>query len=165
MRKKLFYPLLLGFIIIQFMRPERNEGIGSKNDDIQFAFQVNQSVHSILKRSCYDCHSDHTSYPWYANVQPAGWWIQHHIEEGKSHLNFSTFKTYTPAEMDHKLEEIKEVIEENEMPLKSYRLLHSKASLSENEKQALLSWVTESRKRLNLSHHFNSEYKEDEQEY
>jgi hypothetical protein len=126
---------------------------------------MSYAVKSILERSCYDCHSNHTRYPWYSNIQPVAWWLQHHIDEGKEHLNFSAFKTYTPAEMDHKLKEIEEVIEENEMPLWSYRLIHQKAKLSEAEKNNLLKWVKESRNRLNLTHHYNSEYKEKEQVY
>ena len=97
---------------------------------------VPSSVHQSLKDACYDCHSNSTNYTWYFNIQPVGMMMNRHITEGKKELNFSKF------EIDpHKMEEIAEVIEENEMPLKSYRMLHKEARLDDTQKKELIEWA------------------------
>jgi hypothetical protein len=137
-------------LIIQFIRPEKNLATGPLEQDIQTVFPASQTVQTAIKRSCYDCHSNNTRYPWYYNIQPVAWWLQHHVNEGKAELNFNEFSTYAAKKMDHKLEEIAEVVQEEEMPLKSYRLAHGEAQLSEEEKKAIISWVHESRSTLKI---------------
>ena len=97
-------------------------------------------VESILKTSCFDCHSNHTSYPFYAQVAPISFWINHHVEEGKEHLNFSDWNNYSIKKKLHKLDEIIEEIEEHEMPLRSYTLLHTDAKLNEEASKLLVNW-------------------------
>jgi hypothetical protein len=103
------------------------------------------AVSASLKKACYDCHSNSSQYPWYNNIQPVAWWLQHHIDEGKSALNFNEFTTYSLKKQDHKLEEIAEAITDGWMPLKPYKLAHSESQLSEEEKKAIIQWVNESR--------------------
>jgi hypothetical protein len=150
MIRKIFYALLVSLVIIQFIRPEKNQAAGPFQQDIQSKFPMNQTVKAAIERSCYDCHSNNTHYPWYYNVQPIAWWLQHHVDEGKSELNFNEFGTYKTDKMDHKLEEIAEVIHEEEMPLKSYRLAHKEARLSEAEKNAIISWANDIRAQLKI---------------
>jgi len=162
MFKRLLYALLLSLVIIQFIRPDKNLSAGPFEKDIQTQFKTNQTVQASIERSCYDCHSNNTRYPWYYNIQPVAWWLQHHVDEGKSELNFNEFGSYAADKMDHKLEEIAEVIQEDEMPLKSYRLAHKNANLTEEEKKAITSWVNESRAHLktvpaSANHHASSE--------
>ena len=95
----------------------------------------------IFGRACNDCHSNTTRYPWYSYVQPAGWFLKSHIEEGRQHLNFSTFADYDARRRAKKLEEICEQVTSGEMPLPSYLLMHRDAILSESEKQALCDWT------------------------
>ena len=126
--------------------------------DISTVVHVPADVQGVLKTACYDCHSNHTKYPWYTNIQPVGWWLQDHIEEGKSHLNFQDFANLKPREggrfkttealQDHKLEEITEMVKEDEMPLKSYSLIHTDAKLTDAQKQMLLVWVDSARAEL-----------------
>jgi hypothetical protein len=161
MFRKIFYALLVSLVIIQFIRPEKNQTSGSFQQDIQFKFPMNQTAKAAIERSCNDCHSNNTHYPWYYNIQPVAWWLQHHVDEGKSELNFNEFGNYAADKMDHKLEEIAEVVREEEMPLKSYRMVHKEAKLSEAEKNAIISWVNESRAKLKINpasetHHIES---------
>ena len=91
----IFLTLLLVFVAMQFIRPARNKSNEVQEADLIKHFNVPTKAAAILKTSCYDCHSNHTRYPWYAEFQPFGWWLAHHIKEGKAELNFSSFGTYS----------------------------------------------------------------------
>src|SRR6187549_2563283 len=118
--KRTFQILLLVFIIIQFIRPEKNKAEGISKNDISTLYPVPANVQSILKTSCYDCHSNNTVYPWYSKIQPFAWWLNNHIQDGKKDLNFSEFASYRIRKQYKKLEEINELVKEGEMPLDSY---------------------------------------------
>jgi hypothetical protein len=140
--------LLLVFIAIQFFQPSKNNNDFDLTNDISKMVAVPDSVQSILKSACYDCHSNNTEYPWYSNVQPVAWWLNDHVEEGKQHLNFNEFVSIQPRNGKStrerqlkKIEEIKETIEEGEMPLTSYTWLHAEARLSETQKKLIYAWV------------------------
>jgi hypothetical protein len=140
--KRTFQILLLAFIVIQFIRPAKNKAEGMSNNDISKIYAIPADVQSILKTSCYDCHSNNTIYPWYAQIQPAGWWLADHIKEGKKELNFSEFASYRIGRQYRKLEEINKEVKENEMPLESYLWIHKNAKLSDGQKLTLANWVT-----------------------
>ncbi len=139
--KRLFLVLLAAFIVIQFFRPAKNISAGISANDITSKYAVPQDVQTILKTSCYDCHSNNTVYPWYSNIQPVAWWLDDHVKEGKRELNFSEFATYRIGRQYRKLEEINEEVKENKMPLESYTLVHGDAKLSEQQKLTLANWV------------------------
>ncbi len=139
--KKIGMALFAIVVLIQFIRPERNGNWEKSDNDISMAINVPSNVQQILETSCYDCHSNHTTYPWYTNIQPIGLWMQHHVDEGKEELNFSEFKTYKPKRQKHKLEEIAEQVNEHEMPLSSYTLIHKNAILTPEQNVALVSWA------------------------
>ncbi|AGA77866.1 heme-binding domain-containing protein [Echinicola vietnamensis] len=142
MVKKILFTLLVIFIIIQFFRPEKNDS-NAQPAPLSADYVLSNEVSSILEKACDDCHSNHTNYPWYANVQPVAWWLDGHIKDGKRHLNFDDFTNAPIARQNHKLEEVIEVIEEGEMPLNSYTALgmHSEANLTEEEKAVLIDWA------------------------
>ncbi|MGB0390561.1 MAG: heme-binding domain-containing protein, partial [Salibacteraceae bacterium] len=112
-----------------------------KNADFILATNAPNDVASILKTSCYDCHSNETNYPWYSNIAPVSWWVKDHIKEGREELNFSAWGTFTEKRKAKKLHEIEEEVEEGEMPLSSYTITHSNASLSKEQKEVLITWV------------------------
>lgn len=143
-KKKFLITLLIIFVILQFFRPERNLG----NRETENTIFVNQEVGRILQASCYDCHSNGTNYPWYTNIQPIGWWLNNHVNEGKEELNFSEFEAYSLKRKLHKLKEIKEQIEEGEMPMSSYTLMHGEGKLTAEQKEILYKWVDETSKYL-----------------
>jgi Haem-binding domain len=133
--------ILLGLLILaQFYRPARNLS-GDTSKSIAQVFPVPDSVQTVLKTSCYDCHSNKTEYPWYSNVQPVASWLAHHIDEGKHHLNFDDFSKMPPRVQNHKMEEVIEQIERNEMPMDSYTLIHSEAALSAQQKTLVMNWA------------------------
>jgi hypothetical protein len=129
------------FVAIQFIRTERNKNEKPSPTDIAKVFTVPDSVKVILKNACYDCHSNNTSYPWYSHVQPFGWFLTKHITRGKDELNFSEFGSYSTRRQLSKLDEIEDVMNDDIMPLPSYRLLHKKARLSQKEKTVLINWA------------------------
>ncbi len=102
-------------------------------EDVQIA--------DIVDRACADCHSHSTEWPWYSRVAPLSWWLVAHVEEGREHLNLSTWGTLTPDRQDHKLEEVVEYVEDGEMPLKSYQLGHPEARITDEERQLLIDWA------------------------
>ena len=138
--------LFAALMIIQFFSPEKNTrpDNAATDNSIEKVLAVPSEVQSILQTSCYDCHSNDTEYPWYAEVQPVGWWLNHHIKEGKAELNFDEFATYSLRRQYKKLEEINEEVKEGEMPLNSYTLMHKNARLSETQKLAIAGWVAAS---------------------
>ena len=147
MKKIIKKILIIGsviFLLIQLYQPARN--LAYEQDltaNFTKVYTVPKNIETILRNSCYDCHSNYTNYPWYSNIQPVGFWLNHHIEEGKQHLNFSTFTKMPIAVQNHKLEEVIETVEEGEMPMPSYTYfgLHPKANLSAADKDALIAWA------------------------
>jgi len=145
MKKKILWTLLIILIAIQFIRPARNQSTSISANDISRHYNVPANITDILKRSCNDCHTNNTVYPWYSNIQPFAWWLQNHVNEGKRELNFSEFGSYTPRKQDHKMEEFIESIEKDEMPLNSYLWVHKDAKLSADDKKALTDWAKQLR--------------------
>jgi hypothetical protein len=150
MKKKIVIVLLVLFIGIQFIRAEENSGPADTAQDIAHFVGVPGPVMEVLRSSCYDCHSNHTHYPWYAKVNPVGMWLNHHIEEGKAEINFSDFSKYDVKRLDHKLEEIAEEAQEGHMPLPAYTFLHTDAQLTEAQIRLLVDWVKTERQKLNV---------------
>lgn len=138
--KPALYVLLGLLVVAQFIKPERNLS-NDQTNHLATKYPLPESVEVILKTSCYDCHSNYTVYPWYANVQPVAAWLNNHVREGKRELNFSNFTTRRIAVQNHKLEEIIEMVREDEMPLASYTWVHRDAILSPEQKDVLLNWV------------------------
>lgn len=151
MIRKALYVLAVVLVLIQFYRPDLNN---SSYESAVNAFiqqnNVSSEVESILKTSCFDCHSNHTSYPLYAQVAPMSFWINHHVKEGKEHLNFSDWNNYSIKKKLHKLDEIIEEIDEHEMPLSSYTLLHDDAKLSQESSKLLINWSKELQNAYNI---------------
>lgn len=141
--KWFFILALAALIVIQFFRPEKNNG--GYESVMAFEKETKPSAHlaSVLKENCYDCHSNQTQYPWYAEIAPISFWLEDHIKHGKGDFNVSEWGTYSAKKKDHKLEEVIEMVEKGEMPLDSYTWLHG--NLSEDEKKLLLQWATVAR--------------------
>ena len=138
--QKIGLGVLLILIAVQFIPVDRTTDRAEPSMD--FLTQMGTApAAEILKAACYDCHSNNTSYPFYASIAPVSWYIQKHINHGREHLNFSIWTSYSAEDREHILEEMIEEIEDNKMPLKSYRLLHGEARLSDGEKEELINWL------------------------
>lgn len=139
--KKFLLALLLVFVAIQFIRPEKNMAQGEHT--IVFITETNppEGVKTVLQQSCYDCHSNNSVYPWYNNVAPISFWLSNHIRHGKEHLNFSEWNSLSDQEKDHKLEEVEEMVLQGEMPLNKYAWMHEEARLTDEQRIEIVEWV------------------------
>src|SRR6476660_3766219 len=124
MLKKILLGLLVILVLIQFIRPVKNQSSAATPDDIFNHYQAPDSIKAMIRTSCYDCHSDNTNYPWYSEIQPVAWWLDHHVEEGKNELNFSDFEAFNTRFKSHKLDEVMDEVKGENMPLKSYLISH-----------------------------------------
>ena len=143
MIKKTTAFLIALLVAAQFVRPDRNLSTAPSPNDLNVKYPVPANVSPVLKRACFDCHSNQTRYPWYAEVQPIRWWLDKHIADGKRHLNFSEFATYSTKRAAKKAEEIADAVEHREMPLKSYTWVHAEARLTPEEIKLLVDWATD----------------------
>lgn len=143
MIKKILIALVAIFLVIQVFRPAKNLS-GDRTYDITTRYTVPKDVSSILERACYNCHSNKTEYPWYANVQPVAWWLADHVKKGKRGLNFSEFTKRRIAFQNKKFNDIVEEVKEKEMPLHEYTWLgmHPEAQLTDNDRQLIIDWAT-----------------------
>ncbi len=137
---KIIVGIIVVLIAIQLYRPARNQS-NDQSHHISTLYPVPDNVKQILKSSCDDCHSNYTVYPWYANVQPVASWLGHHVDEGKGELNFSEFATYRPRRQYHKLEEVIKMMDDKEMPLESYTLVHKDAIMTAEQRTILTQWA------------------------
>jgi hypothetical protein len=138
MKRKIFLVFVFILVLIQFIRPKLNN-----KEDYDLAYfieetNLNKHLLVIMKNSCFDCHSNKTNYPWYSHISPVSMWIQNHIDEGKKHLNFSKWDKYSLKKKENKLEELIEEIQEGEMSLKSYKLIHTPSRLDNKQKDSIL---------------------------
>lgn len=142
MKTKILLAVVVLLIAIQFIRPAKNVS-DDRTYDISTKYHVPIQVNSILQSACNDCHSNKTTYPWYAEIQPAGWWLADHVNEGKRELNLSTFTQLPIAVQNHKLEEMIEMVKEGEMPLPSYTYLglHPEANLTTEQRELIVRWA------------------------
>lgn len=147
--KKTILSIAIIFVILQFFQIDKTNPVVDESKDFLKTQNTPQAIASIIKTSCYDCHSNESNYPWYSNLQPAGWFLKNHIDEGRKELNFSTFADYELKKQDHKLEECIELIEKNEMPLSSYTIIHTQAKLDETKKNQLIEYFKKTRTELN----------------
>ena len=131
---------LVALVIIQFIRPEKNHAGYGSIVAFEAETKPSEQVAAILRNNCYDCHSNHTTYPWYAEVAPFSFWLEDHIKHGKGHFNASEWESYSTKKKDHKLEEVVEMVEKGEMPLDSYTWLHG--DLSKEDAKLVIQWAT-----------------------
>ena len=141
--KKILFIGLIIFLLMQLYQPARNE---SFEQDITANFtkvyNVPKNVKAIVRTSCYDCHSNNTNYPWYSNVQPVGFFMEHHIKEAKEDLNFDEWGKYSKRKQENKLDRIVKQIKSDEMPLASYTLIHKNARLTTVQKEEIMDWLS-----------------------
>jgi Haem-binding domain len=143
-----FIAIAVIFLCIQFVRIDRTNPQVVPGQSIESHIVVPGDVSEILGRSCNDCHSYKTTYPWYSHVAPVSWFLRDHIDHGREHLNMSEWGSLSPEKQARKLEEICDEARGGSMPLSSYLWIHHDALLSEADKNALCSWTESERKKL-----------------
>ena len=140
--------LLVIFIGIQLVRPTLSNPPVDESQTIFAMTQAPPEVASILERSCRDCHSNKTVWPWYTHVAPISWWLGQHVGHGRKNLNLSEWGKLPPDRQDRKLRQICDVVMDGVMPLSSYTPMHPKAKLSEQDKKVLCDWTEKEREKL-----------------
>lgn len=139
--KKAGLILLFLFGLLQFIpRPEKNISSVEAKNSIEKLFPIPDSVLTILKTACYDCHSNNTRYPWYSNIQPVALFLNKHIVEGKKELNFDEFGNYTGRRQQSKLKAIASQVKDGDMPLSSYSILHKNSRLTSGERDYIITY-------------------------
>lgn len=148
MARKIIIGIVIFLILIQFIPVTKNNSTAEQPDALKKHYALPDTVGAILQSACFDCHTNNTRYPWYAKVQPVGWWLAYHVKDGKKHLNFDEFTTYTLKKQEHKLEELVESQTDGWMPLSSYTLIHGDAKLSDPQKKLIIDWANGLRKEI-----------------
>jgi cytochrome c551/c552 len=146
--KWLLIGLLVIFLGIQFIRPARTNPAIDQTQTIEAHTQMTPEVASILDRSCRDCHSNKTVWPWYTQVAPVSWWLADHVNDGRRDLNMSEFGKLPRDRQERKLRQMCDEVSDGIMPLSSYLPMHPKARLSEQDKKVLCDWTEEQRERI-----------------
>jgi len=142
--KKLILWILIPFIAIQFIQMNVPATlISPENQEIDIPIEVKE----ILQRSCYDCHSNSITYPWYAKIAPVSWYTKNHVKKGREVVNFSQWKSY---DIEKRLKVIKKLPKSLiiRMPIPGYLWTHKEATLSKEDKKLLTNWAKELRKEL-----------------
>jgi len=123
------------FVLAQLVPVERT------NPPVEQDVAAPAEVDAILRRACYDCHSNETVWPWYARVAPVSWLVVRDTNEGREHLNFSTWNRLSAADRQHAFDEMADEVESGGMPLPIYLPLHPEARLSAADKAAIGAWI------------------------
>ncbi len=139
LRWKVLRWVLLGVVVvfaaIQFVPVDRS------NPPVTAEVPASPEVRAILRRACYDCHSNETVWPWYSKIAPVSWLVARDVHKGREELNYSTWDRYSTKEQVKKLKESWEEVAEGEMPLWFYLPIHRDAVLSPEDKSALRNWA------------------------
>ena len=140
--------LAMTFVALQFIRPARTNPPVDESRTIQKHTQITPEVASILDRSCNDCHSNQTRWPWYSNVAPISWFVIDHVNVGRRELNFSDWAQYSLEDQTGLLKKMCREVTEGEMPMKSYLRMHGEAVLSADDVKTLCDWAARESQRL-----------------
>jgi hypothetical protein len=140
--------LAVAFIAIQFYRPDMSNPPENPADTLEASTQVPPEVEAIISRSCVDCHSNRTSYPWYSNIAPSSWFLAGHIRDGRRQLNISVWNTYDERRKVRKLDAICDQVDTGEMPLPSYLWIHWDSKLRPGDAKTLCDWTAAEKARL-----------------
>lgn len=140
--------LVIAFIVLQFIPNKMPEYSDAGKDDLISSGILPENISSILRTSCYDCHSNQTSYPWYSKVAPASWLLAKDIREGREELNFSNWGSNSKRRQIRNLRKINEEVTSGAMPLKNYLIIHRNARLSAEQKSALVKWTEDETKKI-----------------
>ena len=136
------------FVAIQFIRPARTNPAIDQSRTLEAHARVPTEINAILSRSCNDCHSNKTTWPWYSNVAPVSWLLTDHVNHGRKVMNFSDWAQYDREDERKLLKDICNEVKSGEMPMSSYLPLHPEAKLSPDDVTKLCDWSREESQRL-----------------
>jgi hypothetical protein len=140
--------ILVLLLVMQLYRPDRTNPELKASEDIAADSTMNRAVASVLRRACYDCHSNETRWPWYSAIAPASWLVARDVQGGRKHVNFSMWGRYPVGRRVQSLGDIHDEVADRGMPLPQYLLLHPEARLSDAERDSILAWTDRESARL-----------------
>lgn len=129
-------------IILQFVPVDRHNPVVAPSSVLNATEAVPPPVQRVIDRSCRDCHSDETHWPWYSYVAPVSWYIAHDVHEARSKMNFSRWGTYSENKKAHEFEEICNELMDQEMPAGAYTLMHPGARLTQEDRAVVCDWAS-----------------------
>lgn len=135
--KKALIILIVILVAIQFIP------VNKTNPTVTAELDAPTEIISVFKRSCYDCHSNETAWPWYSNIAPVSWLVAGDVKDARAHLNFSEWGNLSRKDRVKMKEEIWEEIEKEKMPLWKYNIMHPEASLTQKNKDLIRGWAGE----------------------
>lgn len=130
-----------GIAVVAFLVLAQFVPVDRTNPPVEQTIEAPMAVTAVLQRACYDCHSNETTWPAYSRVAPVSWLVARDVHEGREHLNYSTWGRYSAEERGELMEETWEEIDEGEMPMKPYLLLHPDAKLTAEDRSVLRAWA------------------------
>ena len=146
--KRLGIPLLLALLVIQLFQPARTNPPIDPQREVHAFVPADAAAAAVIQRSCNDCHSHSTVWPWYSHVAPASWLVVSDVNRGRKAMNLSDWAAYPPEEQQKHLTEICNEVSEGEMPAFSYTLVHRNARLSQTDIAAVCGWTRSSARRV-----------------
>jgi hypothetical protein len=142
MTKRIIWLSILALVIvIQFIPSGRPEVIEQNENDLIASNSIPDSIASLLKTTCYDCHSNQTNYPWYSYVAPVSWLVSRDVRIGRKHMNFSNWEKLSKTDKAEHLSDINDEVSMGSMPLVIYPIMHSEARLTAEERQMIVDWT------------------------
>jgi len=133
---------------IQAIRPARTNPPIDESQTINAKTQITPEAAAILERSCRDCHTNKTVWPWYTNVAPLSWWLSNHVSDGRRSLNMSEWGKLPNDRQERKLRQMCDEVQDGNMPLSSYTPMHPAAKLSDQDKKTICDWTDKERERI-----------------
>jgi len=140
-KRNLRIAFLVVFALIQFVVIDKSPIDINPEADFLMIEQAPKEVAELMQASCYDCHSNLTTYPWYSNIAPVSWWLKGHIDNGRGKLNFSEWDNYTPEQGDTLKVKSADMIEKKWMPILTYKIIHKESRLSDEQRALLIDWL------------------------
>ncbi len=136
--KWLLAALLIVFVLLQFTNPARTNPPVIR--DMAADNPPPPEVAAMLRSACYDCHSDETRWPFYSHIAPISWTVASDVREGRQHVNFSEWPQ-DPKAAAKKFEHMSDEVDDGDMPLAKYTLIHRDARLTDAQKKQLVQWL------------------------
>lgn len=140
--------VVCGLVIAQFFGPAKSNPPSDPAQAIEAKLQMTPPVAAILDRSCNDCHSNKTRWPWYSYVAPVSWFVIDHVNEGRENINLSEWGKYSQRDVDAMLRQMCREVRAEVMPLSSYTPLHPGSKLSAEDIKTFCDWTNAERARL-----------------
>jgi hypothetical protein len=117
--------------------------IDRSNPPVRSDLTAEPAVKSLLRRACYNCHSNETVWPWYSGIAPVSWLVGSDVKDGRRHLDFSDWGSYDGTTQIHKLKAIAQEVGDGEMPPWYYSLMHGDSRLSQSERNQIVAWTAD----------------------